>query len=38
VAQDNPFDFITRFLDSTKFLAFVAIVIACVTGWAIWKG
>jgi hypothetical protein len=35
---DNPLDFIGKFLDSTKFLSFVALVIACAIGWAIWRG
>jgi hypothetical protein len=36
--SDNPFDFIGRILDSTKFLSLVAAAIACAMVWAIWRG
>jgi hypothetical protein len=39
VAQaDNPFEFVGRILDSSKFLAFVAALILCTMVWALWKG
>jgi hypothetical protein len=37
-ADANPFDFVTKFLDSTLFLSSVAFAIVCGIAWAIWRG
>jgi len=34
----HPLDFIGKTLNSTLFLAAVALAIACLVGWAIWRG
>jgi hypothetical protein len=36
--SDNPLEFVGRFLDSSKFLAFAAALILCTMVWALWKG
>lgn len=37
-AADNPLDIIGKVLNSTIFLALVALAIACGVGWAVWHG
>jgi hypothetical protein len=38
VAQENPFEPVMRFFDSSAFLSFVAVAIVCGMAFAIWKG
>jgi hypothetical protein len=36
--EENPLAFIGKILDSSVFLSLVLLVIACLMGWAVWRG